>query len=330
MSYFLPIEAIRLPFSLPAWLSERVLRLRRITGFVTVYGEEADWRTAFFARLWHVQRVVEVAQILVELDRSIDVRAVERLAWAHDLNRWPFAHNSERDRFDQVADIDAYFGPESGFTPAELKDLKGINAKDPARISEAARVVLLADIITGLVEDPLFAVIGLNVHPELIPEQVDDLVGYSLTDDDFYGECRELAEQFHHARAAVAAEFSKRVHTLFRDLIERFLKAHFQDGLPPDFDGIMAISRHLRATFMRKNVFPINNDMVCHARLLQEEVMPWYFDHCGGTTERLLEMDEYQFVAAVTGPGSKFRPEQFRPDLDIVAREKPRRPFTES
>ncbi|GAA1683439.1 hypothetical protein GCM10009830_33330 [Glycomyces endophyticus] len=326
MSYFQPVTDARLPFS--ARLSERILRLRHITGFVSVYGERADRRTAFFARYWHVQRVLEVAMMLVERSMSVDARAVERLAWTHDLNRWPFAHNSERGRFDQVANIDEYFGDDSELTGAELRDLKGINAKEPRGISDEARIVLLADVITGMVEDPLFAVIGLNVHPELIPPRVDDLLGYSLGSGDFFGRCRELAEDFHHARVAVAEDFSNGVRTLFRELVERFLKLHCQSGTPAT-EEILGMARDLRSSFMRKRVFPINNGLVCHAELLLNQVIPWYLDVQKGSSSRLLAMTEEDFVAEVTRGGAPFRAEQFVPDLDVMVRQRPERPFIE-
>lgn len=162
-------------------LRRRIGRLRHITGFVTTYGQEIDPRLSVFARLWHVKRVVATADRLSGLAESLDGDRIERLAWLHDLNRWPFAHNSEKGFFDQAANVREYFLSRSPvIEPQDIDDLVGIHLKDPAVISAEARIVLFADSLTGVIEDPLFAVCGLNVHPRIIPASVSDMLGFSL------------------------------------------------------------------------------------------------------------------------------------------------------
>jgi hypothetical protein len=89
-----------------------IRRLRGITGFVTTLHAPVDPRPLAFARYFHVQRVVRVAEWLWSRMESVgaapDRTAVLWLAWAHDLNRWPFAHNSEKGYFDQARDVARY------------------------------------------------------------------------------------------------------------------------------------------------------------------------------------------------------------------------------
>jgi hypothetical protein len=179
-----------------------------------------------------------------------------------------------------------------------------------------------------MVEDPLFAVVGLNVSPHCIPGPVDELVGYSLAGEPrLFDNCRELTEEFHRSGASLAADFHRRIGDLFHELVERFLKERCQADLWTSYGGLLDVSKLVKESFMRKTIFPINNNLVCHADWLQSTVMPWFFANRDDASDRLLELDEDAFVAEATAPGAPFSSDQFRPDLEVVAREMPQDAF---
>jgi hypothetical protein len=316
------------PAHMRGLLRRRIARLRYITGFVTAYGDECDPRISIFARFWHVKRVADVARRLGRLAGPLDARRVERLAWIHDLNRWPFAHNSERGLFDQAANVNDYFAGVPGVSEQDIQDLMGIHAKDPTRLSDEARIVLFADSLAGIIEDPLLAIAGLNVHPRFIPEEVEGMLGFSLRDGRRFDSCRELALEFHGRRVTQVGRFETRMHSLFYELVEEFLSVHKAKDLDGDYPALFSTARRVKETFMRPIIFPLNNERVCHSTWLRREVFPWYIHRAGGQVGRLLEIDEREFVAEVTeAPDSPFEPGQFLPDLGVVSRELPSMAF---
>ncbi|GAA4572158.1 hypothetical protein [Planotetraspora kaengkrachanensis] len=321
------LDGVNAPVSLPDELRHRILRLRHITGFVTTFGEEQDPRVKVFARLWHVQRVTSLARQLATDSDSVDLDRIIGLAWMHDLNRWPFAHNIERGSFDQAANVADYFEG-LGLPGRDISDLGGIHRKDLLSLSPEARVVLFADALTGIVEDLLFAVTGLNVHPRLIPDDIDALLGYALKKDPLLSECRALTEQFHDARFPDVELYCAGFNSLFQELVQRFLSHHHVYDIEQDYPGVFDIARMVKETFTRPVIFPINNERVCRSSWLRHKVLPWYFQMKGGSRARLLEMDETQFVDEVTSaPHSPFTRTEFVPDIDVVQRELPHLAF---
>ena len=183
----------------PGEMDSPVKRLRSITGFVTTLHDRQDPRALVFGRYFHVRRVVWLADWLSSLSESegnvLNVQRVHWLAWAHDLNRWPFAHNSEKGNFDQAKDLPRYLEA-NGLTlswerlgyqdgGSLISDVYGIVSKKIAGVSEEAKTVLLADIIAGFVEDPLLAVAGLDMRLSLIPDAVSEQLALRVRDQDF-------------------------------------------------------------------------------------------------------------------------------------------------
>lgn len=306
----------------------RIRRLRHITGFITVFGEEDDPRVSVFARLWHVERVVLVTRMISAVTDAGDAERVERLAWLHDLNRWPFAHNAERGLFDQAANVGEYFSGDAGLTGRDVRDLRGIHEKDPAVLSHEGRVVLFADALTGAVEDILFAVTGLNLHPRLIPGEVEELLGFSLRDGRWYEPCRSLAGRLHGGESQVPV-FQEELVQVFGGLVKSFLDQHSLSlkELASGCRDLFGITGHIKKTFIRPVIFLLNNEKVCHSSWIRHEVMPWYLSHVENARARLLEIDECEFVADVLSRESPFEARQFLADIDYVSRETPAMAF---
>ncbi|MEV0648951.1 HD domain-containing protein [Phytomonospora sp. NPDC050363] len=309
------------------WFRTRLDRLGNITGFVTVYGQEHDPRTRVFAREGHVRRVAGVAARLSVLAGDVDAEQVRILAWIHDLNRWPFAHNSEKGRFDQVANIGAYFALAPGIGRGQVQDLRAIHRKDASTASDEGRVVLLADTLTGMVEDLLLVVAGLNVHPRIITPEVEKLLSLSLRAGGRLAALRRLTGLLHGRERRVEL-FEVEFDQVFGSLIQDFLREKGVDSLWPAYGELIAVPKLVKETFTRPVVFPLNNDRVCHSGWLRGSVVPWYLNRTPDAAERLLRIDERQFVEEVTAAeDTPFAPEQFRPDIDCVRRDTPAMAF---
>ena len=145
--------------------NERLLRVRRpklasaldrlagLTGFVSVLGP--DPRVRVFNRLDHVRRVVGFTAWLCDRRLDLDRDASMLVAWCHDLNRLPFAHNLEKlIAFDQAADF-PHFVRRSGLdlSIATINATVGVICKDGTHHSPIVRVVYAADAVAGFIEN---------------------------------------------------------------------------------------------------------------------------------------------------------------------------------
>ncbi|MDQ0812127.1 hypothetical protein QFZ63_003841 [Streptomyces sp. B3I7] len=313
--------------SLWSGMDTRVGRLSRITGFVTVYGEEDDPRLSVFARLWHVERVALAARLMCDLTGAEDLGRVQRLVWLHDLNRWPFAHNAERGNFDQAANVADYFADDRGVDQRDLRDLRGIHEKAASTLSREGGTVLVADALTGAIEDILFAVTGLNLHPRVIPREVEERLGFSLHEKRWYDLCERTAGRFHGSGKPQVDEYREDFHTLFDALLRDFLDRRAASGPTLDSAGLLGITRFIRDRFIAPVVFPLNNEKVCHSSWIRGQVVPWYLKNVENARQRLLEIDEYQFVSDVLARDAPFPASRFVADLGYVSRETPESAF---
>ncbi|BCB81712.1 hypothetical protein GCM10022251_15500 [Phytohabitans flavus] len=287
-------------------------RLRHITGFVSVYGEERDPRSSVFARIWHVGRTTWVARRLAERQPGVDVERVVRLCLHHDLNRWPFAHNAEVGRFDQAGNTQVFTKSllDARLSDEDFADLAGVHHKRIDELSPEGRIVLGADAITGAVEDPLLLVTGLNVRPEFIPDRVSRVLGFTLRAEPWRGRTRRLAKEFHGTGVPDPLVFRAEFARLFRDLMGRVLE---REDRP---ERLLDIATSVKVHFIRPRVFPINNELVCRSSWMRGEVMPRYLAHYGDLD--LVLIDEDDFVRRAVRIGAAASAADFRPRIDAV------------
>jgi hypothetical protein len=308
-------------------MDARVGRLSRITGFITVYGAEDDPRLSVFARSWHVERVAWAARSMCDLTGTEDVDRVQRLVRLHDVNRWPFAHNAERGYFDQAANVADYFAGDRELDRRDLRDLRGIHEKAARALSREGRTVLMADALTGAIEDILFAVTGLNLHPRVIPGEVEERLGFSLREKRWYDSCERMAARFHGSAKPQVDEFREDFSTVFGELLHDFLDRRAMSGSVADGFELLRTTRFIRDHFIAPVVFPLNNEKVCHSSWIRSQVVPWYLGNVENARKRLLEIDEYQFVSDLLTREAPFLASQFVADLDYVSRETPTAAF---
>lgn len=325
-------------------------RLNAITGFVTTLHKPSDPRALAFARYYHVRRVAWVSEWLrsgwADRGEQLDASNVHWLAWAHDLNRWPFAHNSEKGLFDQAGDVSRYVitarlgFPASCSRDAEGKarlvaDLEGVISKDRGKMSPEGRLVLLADIIAGFIEDPLLAVTGLDLSPRLIPDIFREALALPLNDGDFVSELKALNLLLYEGRDV--SNFMSSFDVIFRRGIQSFAdKYQLAECDPLEESWFEQLRSSLKESFLRKVLFPYNNEKVAHGSLIKEELVGPLLKKLGHARAAAMftEIDEPGFLDlaeqhGIIDAGSRER-ERYFPDIDYMQTFEPENSFRRS
>ena len=281
---------------LPIWLSHAMKMLRSITGFVTIHPSGGDPRTLAFSRYDHVTRVASLA-LSVGDDRRLSRSEVLLFSWLHDINRWPFAHNAERGRFDQARDIERFI---AGRLPAKTaRQAVGIASKHVPDLGEAARVVLLADIATGFVEDTLFTITGLNLSPSELPSETLDLLRLPMGDVAFLEELQYLYTLLNRERDVPG--YTRSFNSLVFRSSRKFLSDHnFLHVDPLESERFWHIRAMLRKDYLQQHIFPLNNEKVCHGEMLRKVLVDPVLGRLSASAEATLaQWTEVDLVAYV-------------------------------
>jgi hypothetical protein len=302
-----------------------VRRLNHITGFVTTLERHDDTRPRFFARYRHVQRVVYVTRLLARLWNA-NVSRAERLAWLHDLNRWPFAHNGEAGRFNQADDMRRFLcelrTAGERMEPEDFDDLRLFHLKRIDEMTQAGRCVLLGDMLAGLVEDPLMAVVGLNIDPSFIPEWIRVRLGWE--------EIPELLEMpvlcLEMRNPTLDSSLIDRFNVMFQHSVTRVLESVDRDPPAELALATYQAARAVKEDFLRPHVFPVNNELVCHASWIRHQlIVPFLSRDPEGASKRLLELGEQELLAAAVSELhlSINEVDLAYPEIDFVQSQKP-------
>ncbi|GAA0974741.1 hypothetical protein GCM10009555_031480 [Acrocarpospora macrocephala] len=311
---------------LPTWLSYAAKRLRSITGFVTVHPNGGDPRALAFSRYDHVTRVASLA-LSVGGDRRLSRSEVLLFSWLHDINRWPFAHNSEQNRFDQADDIERFI---AGRLSAETaRQAAAIARKRIPDLNPAARAVLLADIVTGFFEDTLFTITGLNLSPSELPDEALDLLRFPVGDTAFLEELQYLYLLLN--RELDVARYTRDFNSLVFRSTRRFLSDHnFLDADPLESDRFWSIRSTLRDDYLERQIFPLNNEKVCHGELIRQVVVDPVLSLLGESAGvRLTRWTEADLIAYVLREHLVTEETVFalRPTIDYIQKFEPSRCF---
>lgn len=311
---------------LPSWLLSATRRLQAITGFVTVHPNGGDPRTLAFSRYDHVARVASLA-LSIGHDRGVPRSEVLLIAWLHDINRWPFAHNAEKGRFAQGDDIERFI---AGRLPAKTAmQAIGVANKSVSDLDYVARVVLLADIVTGFIEDTLFAITGLNLSPSELPNEALDLMRLPVGDVAFLEELQHL-----HMLLNIELDVPRYTRNfnwmVFRSAI-RFLSDHnFLSRDPLGGERFWGIRNILRNDYLQQYIFPLNNDKVCHGEQIRQVVVEPVLSRLGMSAEAILtrwtEVDLISYVLR-EGLAAQETVAALAPNLDHIQRFEPQRAF---
>ncbi len=281
-------------------------RLKGISGFVTTLSRDGDNRASVFNRLAHVERVLLVSRMLCHIGQ-IDATFSDRLVVVHDLNRWTFAHNSEYGMYRQEADIGNYLrNVAPKLAVEELDSLKSLHRKELTGMRPIVRPVLAADLLTGMVEDVILLLAGLNVHPEVISKKLCEMVFSDLPElgrRQLCGLCVILNVD------KKPEHFSIAFHEFFVERVKHLIQLYAARSA--SFDAMLElIVRELLQ--IRKTetmqLFHINNELICHRsfiRSLITALAEQYGFH--SLCKMLLTLDESEFVAHLRKEGMSVR-----------------------
>lgn len=330
----------------PEEMRSRTDRLRSITGFVTTLHEMSDARPEVFGRYYHVRRVTWLASWLASRAENRDVQPngarVMWLAWAHDLNRWPFAHNSEKGNFDQAADVGRYVRSTSLTAARErlgyhddlemLADLEGIIAKRVPGLSPEAEIVLLADIVAGLIEDPLLAVTGIDIRPAIIPADMCRELTFPMDQPEFRERLYRLNLLLYESRDT--SSYVREFDALFRRCAISFVLAHSLTGQRAlDRTSFGALRARVKEGLLRSILFPYNNEKISHGSKIRNELIDPLRRILGNDAIRAFTtITEDELVRMATENGL-IGPEGYRdyiPDLDYLMNHEPENSFRNS
>ena len=321
-------------FSPPQDLYSFVERLCNITGFVTALCPDGDQRPLAFARYYHVRRVAWLAELLYEIRTSrgdnLDLGKIRWLSWAHDLNRWPFAHNSEKGLFDQAQDVSRYLSENKIVASKNYQEeLKDIIDKDYSTLSVEGKIVLLADIVAGFIEDPLWITTALDVTPKIIPNDISDYICLPVNQRGFLQHLLELNQLFRETKTVEPFEgcFDK----LFCTIAERFtddkqLALHLPLG-HPEFEHWRY---RIKEGFMRKVLFKYNNERVSRGSILRKDITEPLLEHVGeASTAFFTSIDEPQVMKKAVDIGiiSAESVSEYFPVLNYIEMSEPENSF---
>lgn len=294
-------------------------RLRGITGFVTTLCYDYDKRASVFNRYNHINRVWLVNQFLCDA-LKVNSDQSNEIVFLHDLNRWPFAQNSETGYFDQAGNVREFLlGLNAGISTAVMDDIEMMHEKRLYAMSEGSRYAFLSDIICGLVEDPLLLITALNIHPEIIPDKFREMLDLDFSDQ-FMIRLKEICYALNADKNI--DEFSRLFHQLFemqyKKLITKYIERY--NSLEEIAGAIFQDSMLIKADFLRPIIFPINNEAICHGSWIRKNVISPLIQEKGEkeASSYLLSVDEYGLLEYVLKTGYIETEEAVNlyPDLD--------------
>ncbi|MEV4787698.1 HD domain-containing protein [Streptomyces tuirus] len=311
---------------LPTWLTCAAKRLQAITGFVTVHPNGGDPRTLAFSRYEHVARVASLA-LLVGEERRLPRAEVLLFSWLHDINRWPFAHNAEKGHFDGADDMERFI--EGRLPESTVSQAADIARKRVSDLSQAARAVLLADIVTGFFEDTLFTITGLNLSPSELPDGAFDVLRLPVGDYAFLEELQHLYLLLN--READVARYNRDFNSLVFRSARKFLAEHdFLNMDPLESERFWRIRSALRYDYLEQYIFPLNNEKVCHGEMIRRILVDPVVSRLGGNAEACLtRWTEVDMVAYVLREGlvAEETVSALEPRLDYISDVDPGRCF---
>lgn len=250
-------------------LQKYLNRLAGITGFISILGP--DPRVWVFNRYQHVIRVSQITLWLCDQFHQINRSEALLLALSHDLNRLPFAHNLEKHiGFDQASYIHSYFLERELLFPKRIIDTIVDLLNRNTRGALVSRLVYAADSAAGFIEDSLFMITAFEFDLELIPEPVREKLGFVWDDKVFAAQIRNLSNLF---KTGKVGEFISRFNNLAISYAIRFARNNNQDEkLFVDTPQFLALRNQIKEEFLRKVIYPRNNENICQGKRLAQEV----------------------------------------------------------
>jgi hypothetical protein len=181
--------------------------------------------------------------------------------WLHDLNRWAFAHNAELGNYAQAEDAPRYFGLLADGLSHYGEEMRDFHGKVMPGPNIAYDTALAADMLTGMLEDPLMFLGGLNVDSAFLAGSEGFATDYYLAPERMEA-LQALAHTLH------VEKNPQRFRLLFSEQFSRAVDEFLELEFPSRTDFADIVSRITQETkqfkelVLRPKVFPINNELV--------------------------------------------------------------------
>lgn len=126
-----------------------------------------------------------------------------------------------------------------------------------------------ADAAGGFIEDPLLAIITLNVPPSFIPRSVMERLGLDFNSPELRERIAELTNLFHTNPSYFVPPFNQLVFEVAVTFLRRY---NCRDRLFVEMPDFANMRHALKEDFLKIHVFPINNEAVSQGSRLATEV----------------------------------------------------------
>jgi len=288
-------------------------RLKGITGFISILGN--DPRIEVFKRYHHVMRAAQLTEYLCERFTGYDIDEALLVTYLHDINRLPFAHNFEkRIGFDQAANLELFCEHFSLDVP--IKTIFATKAVLNKEVDgpPSSKIVYSADAALGFIEDPLLAIITLDVPPHFIPAEI--LAYLNFQKESLLPELSQLKYAYSNNIDAFMTQLNELIVRRAIDFIEKHSQVNKLFIELPNFPLYRKL---LKEDFLRSRVFPINNEQVCHGSRLAEEIGIPYLNllasRCDDPILHLLSMTDKDLLEAAIEENIINDPTPYYPSL---------------
>ncbi len=286
-------------------------RLKGITGFISILGD--DKRISLYNRFDHVQRVVFLVEKLCK-DRLCDcVHEAILVAHLHDINRLPFAHNLEKAiNYSQSSYLVKYCEMCGIILTQDILESTINVMEKEIHGSEVGKLVYSADAALGFVEDTIFSYIALNMHWSAIPDDIITAVGF----DESIKRKLDILKQ---SNQSYDENTKDRINALIINCTLIFMSRHSPNQFLVESKYFQELRALFIEKFMRKQVFPINNEQVSHGSRLANEIGIPYInllkDRNIDPYEVLLTMTDQQLLSAALSEKLISNPQRYYPSL---------------
>ncbi|KWT89408.1 HD domain protein [Candidatus Magnetominusculus xianensis] len=249
-------------------LFHKLERQKGITGFISILGD--DYRVKTFCRYNHILRVVNLTKWLLTMFPKRDPHKSLFIAYFHDINRLPFAHNVEKIiQFNQSNNIHKYLQLCKDHIPDDyIADLQSVIEKK-THSSPESQIVYAADATEGFIEDPLFAITTLGVSADFLPQIVSNYLGFDNDREEFQYLVTYLSKLYTDNPDIFTIEFGDIVFKYASTFINKFNQNEKLFIEMPEFPEIRTA---LKDNFLQKLVFPINNEIVSQGKRIAKEI----------------------------------------------------------
>lgn len=278
------------------YLFNKLERLKGITGFISILGNDPHIKV--FCRYNHVQRVVRLTGWLITLFPERNSYKSLFLAYFHDINRLPFAHNlEEKIEFNQSENLRSYLQSCKDNIPDDyVLDLESVISRK-VQSSPEAQLVYAADAAEGFIEDTLFAITTLGISTDCLPHQIASRLGFNVNEIDFKNDLLYLNKLFIENPDNYSIIFGDVVFKHASEFIKKF------NGNKPLFietPEFPELRNMIKENFLKKIIFPINNEKISQGKRIVTEIAIPYIEYLKREKvdpfEKLLKMTDQEVL----------------------------------